>query len=103
MNKKDPSEIRLKTIAMDEQLWMLKTADLNEQYISFGKEAKPTSKGCIGLKNLIWPGWLTVAYEDQVSSLYVGYGHNSKQNYYPCSSEAVMAEAEDREECVVDS
>ena len=42
------------------------------------------SKGVVGVKSLLWPGWLTIAYNGKSSSIYVGYGHKFKQNYYPC-------------------
>jgi hypothetical protein len=48
-----------------------------------GKQSKNESKGFVGIKNLVWPGWLTVAYANKYQSLYIGYGHKGKQKYYP--------------------
>jgi hypothetical protein len=42
-----------------------------------------------------------VAYGVKTSSLYVGYGHKYRQNYYPFDPEAVLQEPADREEFVV--
>lgn len=82
---KDPSEPRLKNIVMDSQNWALKTHNISETYLSIGKNAKSESKGVVGIKNLLWPGWLTVSYNGKYQSIYVGYGNKSKQYYYPCS------------------
>jgi hypothetical protein len=52
-------------------------------YRTIGKVPKNVSKGVVGVKNLVWPGWVTVAYGTKTSSLYIGYGHKYKQTYYP--------------------
>jgi hypothetical protein len=74
---------------------------LEEVYKTVGKNSKTVSRGVVGIKNLVWPGWLTVAYGGKTSSLYVGYGYKYKQNYYPFDPETVLQEREDREEFVV--
>jgi hypothetical protein len=92
MTAKDPAEPRLKNIVLDNQNWSLKGVDIQETYLGIGKNAKPESKGTVGIKNLVWPGWLTVAFGGKYQSIYVGYGHKAKQNYYPCEPEAVLEE-----------
>jgi len=44
----------------------------------------------VGIKNLVWPGWLTVAYGSKYQSIYIGYGHKGKQVYYPCEPEEIL-------------
>jgi hypothetical protein len=45
---------------------------------------------------------VTIAYGGKTSSIYVGYGHKFRQNYYPCEPETILQEAEDRDEVVID-
>ena len=44
------------------------------------------------MKNLVWPGWITAAWGTKTSSIYIGYGHKYKQNYYPFDPESVLSE-----------
>jgi hypothetical protein len=97
----DPSEPKLKNIVLDSEHWSIKGVGLEEVYRGVGKGAKNESRGVVGVRNLVWPGWLTVAYGVKTSSLYVGYGHKYRQNYYPFDPEAVLQEPADREEFVV--
>lgn len=89
---KDPTEPRLKNIVLDSQNWSVKSYNLGEQYLEIKKNPKSESKGIVGLKNLLWPGWLTVSYNGKYQSIYVGYGTKAKQNYYPCEPETVLEE-----------
>ena len=84
MTAKDPAEPRLKNIVLDNQNWALKSVDISETYLQLGKVPKSECKGTVGLKNLLWPGWLTVSYGGKYQSIYVGYGSKAKQNYYFC-------------------
>ena len=102
MNEADPSEARLKSIAMDGNCWSVKGFHLEDSYKVPGKVPKIVNKGIVGVKNLVWPGWLTTAYSGKQCSVYVGYGHKFKHNYYPCEPEAVLQEAEDKDEVVID-
>lgn len=90
MNELDPSEPRLKSIAMDNNNWSVKSHGLEDTYKTLGRVPKVVSKGVVGVKNLLWPGWLTIAYGGKHTSIYVGYGHKFKQNYYPCEPETVL-------------
>lgn len=83
MNKKDPSEPRLKNVTLDSEVWGLKGINVDSCFKSMGRQPKTVSKGVVGVKNLVWPGWLTIGYEGKFSSVYVGYGHKSKNQYYP--------------------
>ncbi len=100
-NKVDPSEPKLKSIALDSEKWALKTYNVEEVFKSLGKNAKVVSKGTVCVKSLVWPGWAIVAGNGKTSSLYVGYGHKYKQNYYPFDPEPVLQEREDKQEYVV--
>ena len=91
----------MKNIVLDSEKWSIKGKGLEDRFKTVGKNAKAVSKGIVGIKNLVWPGWLTVAYGTKQSSLYVGYGHKHGQNYYPFDPEVVLQEREDREEFVV--
>ena len=66
-----------------------------------GKAGKTISRGVIGVKSLVWPGWVTVAGNGRSSSIYVGYGHKYKQKYYPYDPEPVLTEREDKTEVVI--
>lgn len=96
MNQKDPTEPRLKVIALDSENWALKGVSVEDTYKSLGKNAKIISRGAVGIRNLLWPGWLSVGYEGKYSSIYVGYGHKAKNQYYPSEPEALMEESSDR-------
>ena len=69
---------------------------VDEYFRTIGKVPKNVSKGVVGIKNLVWPGWVTVAYGAKTSSLYIGYGHKYKQIYYPFDPEAVLQEKDDK-------
>ena len=97
----DPAEPRLKNIVIDSDKWSVKSVGLEEVYKGVGKNAKGASKGVVGIKNLVWPGWLMVAYGAKTSNIYVGYGHKYKQSYYPFDPEPVLQQREDRDEFVV--
>lgn len=86
----------MKNIVLDSQNWSIKSHNLAEVYLPFGKNPKSESKGVVGLKNLLWPGWLTVSYNGKYQSIYVGYGTKAKLNYYPCEPETVLEEKEDK-------
>lgn len=58
--------------------------------MSVGKNAKMESKGAVGIKSLLWPGWLTVAYGSKQQSIYVGYANKMGQKYYPKEPENVL-------------
>lgn len=66
-----------------------------------GKSGKTVCKGAVCVKSLVWPGWYTVASGGKHASVYVGYAHKYKLNYYPVSPEATLAECTDRTEFVV--
>lgn len=97
----DPSEPRLKSIALDSEKWAIKGQGVDEIYKLVGKGGKTVSRGAVAVKSLVWPGWLTVAAGGRSCNLYVGYGHKYKQNYYPYDPETVLSEREDRNEFVV--
>lgn len=59
-------------------------------YKTLGKNPKIVSKGSVCVKSLVWPGWATVAANGKTSTIYVGYGHKYKVNYYPFDPEAVL-------------
>ena len=100
-NQLDPSEPKLKNIVLDSEKWSVRGVRLEEVSKGVGKNAKSVSRGVVGVKNLVWPGWVTVAWGAKTSSLYVGYGHKHKQNYYPFDPETVLEEKEDRQEYVM--
>lgn len=64
---------------------------MEDSYKTVGKNPKNISVGAVGIKSLIWPGWTTAGWEGKYSSLYVGYGHKSKYNYFPKEPESVMS------------
>lgn len=101
-NKVDPSEPKLKSIVLDSEKWALKTYNVEEVYKTLGKNPKAVSKGVVCVKSLVWPGWATIAGNGKTSTIYVGYGHKYKQNYYPFDPEPVLQEREDRREYVVE-
>jgi hypothetical protein len=68
---------------LDSQNWSLKSVNLDDVYRGIGKAGKTICKGTVGIKNLIWPGWVTIGNSQKISSIYVGYGHKAKQIYYP--------------------
>lgn len=35
---------------------------MDDKYKTVGRNPKIVSKGVVGIKNLIWPGWTTLAY-----------------------------------------
>lgn len=82
----------MKSIVLDSQHWSLKTHNLDETYRTIGKVPKVVCKGVVGLKNLIWPGWLTIGNNLKTSSIYIGYAHKSKTVYYPFAPETVLCE-----------
>ena len=88
----DPSEPKLKNIILDSERWSIKGHNLEETYKTIGKVSKTISKGYVGIKSLVWPGWILAAYGAKTSSLYIGYGHKFKQTYYPFDPETVLAE-----------
>ena len=101
-NKTDPQEPRLKSIVLDSEKWSIRGVGIEELYRTAGRNPSTVSRGVVGLKSLVWPGWTTVAADGKISSLYVGYGHKYKQKYYPFEPETVLAECPDREEVVMD-
>jgi hypothetical protein len=101
MMEGDPLEPRLKAVAMDAQNWMVRVVGLEQLYRGVGKNGKILSSGVVGLKSLVWPGWTTAGWEGRSSSIYVGYGHKQKFEYFPREPEVVMGEGVDREEVVI--
>lgn len=81
---------------MDSQNWVMKSLDMDNKYKTVGRNPKIISKGILGLRNMIWPGWTTLAYEGKHSSIYIGYGHKAKQNYFPREPETILNECADR-------
>lgn len=81
--ERDPLEPRLKVVALNGENWAVKTVDLEDTYRTVSKNPKTVSKGVVGVKNLIWPGWTTVGWEGRHSSIYIGYGHKNKFTYFP--------------------
>ena len=59
-------------------------------YLTLGKNAKIESKGAVGIRNLLWPGWLTVAYATKFQSVYVGYANKMGHRFYPSEPENVL-------------
>ena len=102
MNQIDPSEPRLKSIAMDNDNWSIRSFGLEDTFKTIGKVPKIVSRGVVGIKCLLWPGWVTIAYGGKTSSIYLGYGYKFRQNYYPCEPETILQEAEDKDEVVID-
>lgn len=86
---------------MDSEKWALKGVEVEDTYKLLGKQGKVQSRGVVGVKNLLWPGWLTIGYEGKYSSIYMGYGHKAKECYYPNEPETVLNEGEDRCEVVI--
>lgn len=97
MNEKDPTEPRLKSIVLDSENWAVKGVGIENTYKTLGKQSKVLSRGVVGVKSLLWPGWLTIGYDGKSSSIYMGYGQKLKQNYYPREPEAILQEMPDRE------
>lgn len=62
MMEKDPLEPRLKIVALNGENWMVRTEGLEDTFKTAGKNPKVISKGVVGLKNLIWPGWTTIGW-----------------------------------------
>lgn len=60
--EKDPLEPRLKAITLNGENWVVKAVGIEDTYKTIGKNPKILSKGVIGVKNLIWPGWTTVGW-----------------------------------------
>lgn len=77
---------------MDSEKWSVKGVAIGDVIKTVGKNSKSVSKGVVGVKNLVWPGWLTIAWGSKTSSIYIGYGHKYKQNYYPFDPEPVLSE-----------
>ena len=86
---------------LDSEKWSVRGVGLENVSKGVGRNSKGVSRGVVGVKNLVWPGWLTAAWGTKTSSIYVGYGHKYKQNYYPFDPEPVLCEKEDRDECVI--
>ena len=97
----DPSEPKLKNIVLDSEKWSIKGVGLEDMYLGIGKNSKSVCRGMVGIKNLVWPGWITAAYGVKTCNLYIGYGHKCKQHYYPFDPEPVLTEKEDKNEFVV--
>lgn len=57
-----------------------------------GKVPKIITKGSVGLKSLVWPGWTSISFGGKYSSIYIGYGHKSHQVYYPFDPERILNE-----------
>jgi hypothetical protein len=68
----------------------LKGISLEDVYRTIGKASKVISKGAVGVKSLLWPGWLTISFNGKYTSIYIGYGHKQKQYYYPFDPEQVL-------------
>jgi hypothetical protein len=99
--ERDPSEPRLKLLALDTSRWALQSVGLGERLMAPGRNPKPTSAGVIGLRSLVWRGWTTVAWEGKFSSLYVGYAQKAKFEYFPAEPERILGEVAEREEVVI--
>lgn len=62
----------------------------NKEYVNYG---------FICIKSLIWKGWNLIYHNKQWSSLYVGNGAKTTNNwFYPKEPELVMQEKDDRQE-----
>lgn len=79
----------------------MRTVGISETYKTLGKNPKVLSKGVVGIKSLIWPGWTTAGWEGKYSNIYVGYGQKAKFIYFPREPEAILQECPDREEVVM--
>lgn len=60
--ERDPIEPRLKAITLSGENWVVKSVGIEDTYKTIGKNPKILSKGVIGVKNLIWPGWTTIGW-----------------------------------------
>lgn len=91
LERKDPTEPRLKPISQDKgpNAWKIGAVGVNE-WRAVGKDTKPVNTGTVYLRSLTWPGWTTVHYLNRTSSLYVGYGFKAGQFYYPCEPEKIL-------------
>jgi len=62
-------------------------------YATYTKETGKINYGVIAIKNIFWPGSVTVYHRQQWQSLYVGYGFKlSNELYYPNEPELVLKE-----------
>lgn len=62
MMERDPIEPILKAITLSGENWVVKSVGIEDTYKTIGKNPKILSKGVIGVKNLIWPGWTTIGW-----------------------------------------
>lgn len=60
--ERDPIEPILKAITLSGENWVVKSVGIEDTYKTIGKNPKILSKGVIGVKNLIWPGWTTIGW-----------------------------------------
>ena len=88
--EKDPWEPRLKPITNDKKTiggmpaWVLRSYNLNEQYID-EKTGKPTKNfGTVVVKSMWWPGACIFYNNERTSFVYCGSGlKREAQSYYP--------------------
>jgi hypothetical protein len=72
-----------------ETAWFVKQVGSVQVYNNVGKDEGTTScYGLVSMKNVNWPGWLTVSGLGMFDSVYVGYGWKATQGaFWPVGCE----------------
>lgn len=105
-NEKDPLVDRFKPIAEDKPLeklgyttnWSIQLMGETQTIGAFERQLQ-TVYGVACLKNLTWPGAVTVGYSGGWVNIYVGYGQKVVQSsFVPIQPKDIAVEGEDRTE-----
>ena len=75
---------------------------MEQSYKTIGRNPKVICQGVVGLRNVIWPGWVTAGWQGKYSSIYIGYGYKHKFAYFPGEPESILSECPDREESALE-
>ena len=47
---------------MDGENWVVKSVGMGQSYKTVGRNPKTINQGVVGLRNVIWPGWVTAGW-----------------------------------------
>ncbi|EGR31624.1 radial spoke head protein, putative [Ichthyophthirius multifiliis] len=96
---KDPFEPLLKSLDLDkspegyDQSWTIRVYGDSTNYGLFQRQEGYQNYGYIAIKNLYWPGSVTIYHNKKYQNIYVGYGFKqSSETYFPCEPEIILEE-----------
>ncbi|EGR29011.1 radial spoke head protein, putative [Ichthyophthirius multifiliis] len=101
--QKDPFEPLIKPLNLDkppqgyESAWAIRSYGDLFNYRQLSRENESQNYGYLAIKNLVWPGSVTIYHNKKWFTFYVGQGIKQQyQLYFPCEPEKIQNEVEFR-------